>query len=294
MIEPDGKESGESVNILMLHQLENKTQYVENIEFNIHEIKKVNSDNYPSLYKAFHGRDRMLDKLVTMLEYARDHGLKYEKDSETEEKIYFTSVSIRQLMRGGGSPQTWTGVIAKLTRLGLIQKYKPENNEIGTYGYFMQAEEIEKQKRRRGMKSRENYYGISWYHFPLFTSDVFETAEEKAKENKPSSRTSKASMIDAYGQREADKAYYDKRWISKTTQQVRDRIDAAAYKRITESGYFTVGQIMQAIHRRDGERIFNYYRDELTEKYRLYYHKPTKAEKEKYCLKDNKYIFTQR
>ncbi len=269
----------------------NIREYLENIRLAEDTLNNL-STGYPNLYKVLHGRGYLVNKLRSFFEYIKEHGILTPDQTGGE---YYTSVSIRQLMRkGGGSAGTWGGMLAQLSGWGLIQKCIPiDGTKAGIKAYYQK----EVQKQQRGLKARQEYALIMWYHVPAWTAEVLETAEELAGKYIPAGSCTRARARDVYGEELAKLMYPDGRQgIGKITQRIRDGINRAIQERIRNKGYFYPNEIPsdvrrqrikykgQEIRKDHIQRVYAGYLAEVLRKHQLSYGRPTAEELRKYGI----------
>ena len=212
----------------------------------------------------------------------------------------YTFASMQYICRNGGDKKTASACIAMFCLFGLVEKrasnwYLDPNIDSPSF--------MAKGHRERAPTPYKQ--GIMWYHVPEYTPELLQRAEQYAAIWQESGHTrkaiSKATLIRLYGYEDADRAYgYNAVKLSKRSKEAERRIRAEAEKLIKASGYFYPQQLLSiCIRQLEAEaqaeaaavnKTWTSIKAPLMQENGWKYSKPSKAEKEKYSLANDRWI----
>lgn len=212
----------------------------------------------------------------------------------------WTFASMQYICRKGGDKKTASACITMFCLFGLIEK-RSANWYLDPHadGYSFMA------KGHRERAPNPYGRGIMWYHIPEYTPDLLQRAERYAAIWQESGHTRKAiskpTLIRLYGFEEADRAYgYNDVRLSKRSREAERRIRAEAEKLIRTAGYFYPQQLLtNCIRQLEAEaqtdaaainKTWTSIKAPLMKDNGWKYSKPSKAEKQKYSLADDRWI----
>jgi len=291
-------------------------QRIEIIKFNVTQLQEVNSSKYPNLTRILDARKGAKRRRLTqILEYLLNpEEFSFIADPEEDRRIY-TDIPVAELVgRYGGGRQTYVSVFNLLCVCGLAVKHNPNVYDEEHTTFIDEEAQIHaaRQRGRHDITRRKYFSARVYYHFPRWTEEVLQTAEERASSNVSTLTT----VIDTYGEEQAQALLDTDRSIPNDTRRARERIDKYVAQALSQKGYTTKNQIMKAVHLlttreitrrrkiKEGKRIKPYegrktvdlepilrkYIPEMCRLYGLTYKQPTKEEISKYNLKDRKWI----
>lgn len=255
---------------------------------NIEALHQMTPEEYPTLHKALFSYKRaLLHRLEQLIEYRQEQGKTW----------VFASVGYL-VGRYGGSCTTWQTNREYFSAVGLMRVRKPTKKTT--------APALKDSFQRAG-KGRQ---AVIWYTIPDYTPERLARAEQAAARFKAKGINrkglTKQGIIIAMGRKEANKAVID--WRSRS-----DKDTAAEYEivrqikmAISRKGYAMKDHIIT----RSAKRIKTAFKLDFIEA--LYflrqiwanrnrrllsmagarYHKPTRAEKERFNLKGDNWIIT--
>lgn len=208
--------------------------------------------------------------------------------------------SIRYICEGSHNIRATSACIAMFCLFGLVEKRSSNwYLALDADGYSFMA------KGHRGRAPTPYKQGIMWYHVPEYTPELLQRAEQYAAIWQQSGHTrkaiSKATLIRLYGYEDADRAYgYNAVKLSKRSKEAERRIRAEAEKLIKADGYFYPQQLLSiCIRQSEAEaqadaaainKTWTSIKAPLMQENGWKYSKPSKAEKEKYSLADDRWI----
>lgn len=213
---------------------------------------------------------------------------------------YWTYASIRYICEGAHNIRAASACITMFCLFGLIEK-RSANWYLDPHadGYSFMA------KGHRERAPNPYGRGIMWYHIPEYTPELLQRAERYAAIWQESGHTRKAiskpTLIRLYGFEEADRAYgYNDVKLSKRSREAERRIRAEAEKLIRTAGYFYPQQLLtNCIRQLEAEaqtdaaainKTWTSIKAPLMKDHGWKYSKPSKAEKQKYSLADDRWI----
>lgn len=249
---------------------------------------------YPEMFDAinelFAIDESIYPRLHNLINHTRCGFVLYQLFSEIrkhENPLYTTpdgaewyAVSLQHLvLRYGGNKSTWCGYISLAVTLGLLHRIKPDARS--TAPTLKGLYEDGKAKRQKPK---------SLYSVPAYTPETLHRAEttldEWERSGVSTSKITKAHTICATGQAQANSTYRDGRGQTLTVQAqlIIDRITQA----IAERGYITRDQAAAG-----ADKAWGALRGYILDVAGASYHRPTKAEVERYSLRNDAWIITQ-
>lgn len=274
---------------------------------NITTLTTLDKSLYPTLTTHF----KKTKCLACLLRIIEDFLSKNHPGHTAKDGKHWYYVAGRYLITlHGGSKSTWHTHMKFLIYIGLMECIRP--SEETTAPSIHHSWKIAKEKKRRP---------IMWYHIPLYTPDLLQEAERKAKEYKDSnvstSHINKASLIIAGGQRAANKAYADARKITRLQSFIMQEITKTIQALISTKGYLRKDDVFNTVwatlytqyhsHKKPFpmpstwketsekiEKVWDSVHNKLLSDANAVYRRPTKAEKALYNLSDDRWIITRR
>lgn len=286
-------------------------QRIEIACYNRHSLEEVNSTTYPALshfFDSYSGARRR--RLNCILDYLSDTAQQSFNFAERQQpQKGYTDIPYAELVgRYGGSRTTYETIFNALAVWGMIEKRNPDRTWTNTddkQNYFEHSTYHDENARsfaaEHGKRNSRTYY-----HIPRWTVDVLSIAEQIAQENPEAKQRTLTNLIDNYGTDAAQDAADTGRKIPNDTQRARAKIDQYIAQAINTKGYCTAVEVAKAIHLKrskyngtgrktiDIKKVLRDYAHELADKYSLRYAMPTKAQRQAWSLKNNKWIFTLR
>lgn len=255
---------------------------------NIEALHQMNPEEYPALYKALFSYKRaLLHRLEQLIKYRQEQGKAW----------VFASVEYL-VGRYGGSCTTWQTNREYLSAVGLMNIRKPTKKTT--------SRALQDSIQRAG-KGRQ---AVIWYTIPDYTPERLARAEKAAARFKAKGINrkglTKQGLIIAVGPKEANKAVIDGRSRSERDRAAEYEIIRQIQMAISRKGYAMKEQVIK----RSTKRIKTAYKLDYIEALYLIsriwanrnkrllsmagarYHRPTRAEKERFNLKDNGWIIT--
>ena len=276
------------------------------------------SSKYPSLSSLLNERKSNFGKkLLHLLNYFTEYGqANNNQDISYEDGIEMMGATLTLASKYGGSETTWYKYLKSYCTLGLLNKSKPKINPEQEYKNTpakQRSADRAKKRYANAKKALEDFGSnkpasksnpVTWYSVPEYTPALLEIADNKASFIKKHGKNpSKDAIRDAYGTAEANRitdTYYDEpTWVTRRRQA----FDEALRFLINTNGYTTSMQVIgMAFRQLDAyqhslERVtqtWKEYRPDLLESYNLQESRPSKAEKIKYNLSNDKHIIRYR
>jgi len=248
----------------------------------------MTQEECPALYKALYSyKKALLHRLEQLIEYRR------EKESE------WVFASVAYLVgRYGGSCTTWQTNREYLSAVGLIRLRKPTEKTTAP---------ALKDSFQRAEKGRQ---AVIWYTIPDYTPNRLAQAEQAAErfrqEGINRKGLTKQGIIIAVGRKEANKTVIDWRSRSGKDRAAEREIIRQIKMAISRKGYATKERVIERSAKRIKtickldyiEALYSIRQIWANRNRRILsmagasYHRPTRAEKERFRLKDNGWIIT--
>lgn len=259
----------------------------------IKALHQITPEEYPVLHKALYSyKGALLHRLEQLIEYRREK-------MELCKRGRWVFASVDYLVgRYGGSRTTWQTNREYLSAVGLIRIRKPSNKTTAP---------ALKESVQRAKKGRQ---AVIWYTIPDYTPDLFKTAEQAAERFKAKGINrkglTKQGLIIAVGQAQANKAVIDWRSRSKQDKAAEREIIRQIKMAISWKGYAMKENILKRSAKRTAtankvdfvEALYYVWNLWANRNKRLLsmagarYHRPTRAEKERFNLKGDNWIIT--
>jgi hypothetical protein len=286
-----------------------KQEIIKNIDFNLaitNNILKL-KDNYPFLYKIL---KRRIHYLNNFLDYAKGKCKKplYIYNNGTYIIYFFGSVKYFAL-KYTGYYTTWNRNLNLFAVLGLITKI--DNKKI-KLKYSKEVDEYSRNMKAKKINTDvSNIKPVNYYSIPMYSAQELDDANKIAQKlyenNFRVNALSKIYIIKFFGQEFADKIFPDNRTITKYSYYVKNQIEKRILKSISQNGYTTKDEIinktyisLKKVEHNEYGRISNREQlisrefdrsiKELLASNKLTYKKANKELKEKFNLKNYKYI----
>ena len=251
-------------------------------EFGKPEYQKL----YPNLYKLLRPRLKQL-KIINQYAQAKISSEKFEKDGEN---LFFLSYDYFA-REYGFSINTVKSTINFYVTLGLIQKW-----DVGDIHNDLQKKALEERRRKTLGSLAIETQPVNFYTLPCL-NDRIQQAEARAKtlveyRFKFSTCMNKMFLINAFGQKFADKVYPDKREITKLSLSIASSLNNTLLRLIERQGYASRAQVISQTkvssrlraNKKSKEREWDRYQKTILDKNNLVQVWANKAMKEKFGL----------
>lgn len=225
-------------------------------------------------------------------------------DSDTAPRAEYSALRKRveqvctyeNMVKLGGSMETWKKLMPKLCTLGMVNMYRPREHapERNTQG---QCKSVER------AHARAHRYPATWWSMPRYTKKLLREADTRAATLKQfSGKLDKDGMRDILGTQAANAAHDTGFDIHPEAQQRRDTLLDVIDEQISARGYTTKDAAFQTAYERlQGKGWNSMWRIERTydnmtmelQANGIAYRKPTKEEHARYGLTSWKYILVR-
>lgn len=274
---------------------------------NIETLLSLDENTYPALTAHF-TKTKCKTCLYCLLEYLE--ALEAPGHTSKKGKHYFFVSSRYLIAKHGGSKTTWHNHMILLSHLGLLERIRPGEETV-----------IRKMRYTWHIAQDKNRRVEMWYSIPLYTPELLQEAEQRLVAFKASGiatgHINKASIILADGQPAANKVYTDSRRIPQLQTYIMDEMKKHITRTTEHRGYTTKKEVLQGVrlqlwymhtshskpafllprwedNRDKIEFVWDSTHNRLLQDTSTVYRRPTKAEKEQYSLKTDRWIITRR
>ena len=254
------------------------------------KLQELDANTTPALYALMTTRGDMRGKLDSLMEYI----ISIQRYSDIDRfGNAWVAIDMRRLVgKYKGGLDTWERYLALMAAWGLLLKNKPRpTKSAGT---------AEKALLQR---SQERRYGLSTvyinpmmrYAIPEYTDERIKAAEHMAQEwidgGYSMRGVSKATIISAYGQKVADRAYRDIRKISPRQIAIAEALEKTLAEQLTNLGYSKPSDLFETVAENSAcsskrvASVWGRIKGDVLERYSLSYRRPTKDEINRLQLK---------
>lgn len=261
-------------------------------------LRELDSSTTPALYAMMTTRGDMRGKLASLMDYIINIPRYSDIDSHGNGWAAIDMRRLVSLYRGG--LDTWERYLALLSAFGLLLKKKPIATRIA--GNAEKALLARAEARKQSFSSMYSN-PMMRYAIPEFTDDLIAQAELMAKhwlDGGYSMRgVSKATIISAFGQKVADRAYRDIRKISPKQIVIAEALEKSFAERLASLDYAIPSDMIEDVAKTSAysikrvENVWGRIKGDILEKYSLSYRRPSSEEIARLQLKGLGWILVQ-